>query len=134
MGVDVFILIPLVGYVGLWLLGSAAFLVFFRLFKVALDLRHPAAMIRKLPAPLAVPTVPLCSFVSFFTVANAILPSPARVIQALQAGAASLICTVVLDLLITVAGERIDIRAFPLNLMYLFAWIVIIPAVVLART
>jgi hypothetical protein len=56
VGKDIFILIPLIGYAGLWLLGSAAFLVFFRLFHVALDLRHPIAMIRKVPAPLTVLT------------------------------------------------------------------------------
>ncbi len=132
MGKDLFILIPLIGYAGLWLLGSAAFLAFFRLFKIPLDLRHTAAMIRNLPAPLAVLTVPLCSFLSFFATAKAILPASVTLTQALQAGLASLAWTVALDLAITAAGEKLDIRAFPLNLMYLFAWLVIIPAVLLA--
>lgn len=129
---DIFILIPLAGYACLWLLGSAAFLVLFRLYRVALHLRDPIAMIRKVPAPFAVLTVPLCSFVSFFSIAKVILPAPATAIQALQAGIASLTCTIILDLLITVAGERINIRVFPVNLMYLFAWLVIIPAIMLA--
>lgn len=132
MGEDLFIVIPLAGYACLWLLGSAAFLVLFRLYRVALQLRDPVAMIRKLPAPFAVLTVPLCSLVSFFSIAKAVLPASATAIQALQAGIASLACTIILDLLITVAGERINIRVFPVNLMYLFAWLVIIPAIMLA--
>ena len=43
-----------------------------------------------------------------------------------------IIATIILDLLITVVGEKIDVRIFPVNLMYLFAWLVIIPSVVLA--
>ena len=132
MDKGVFVLIPLIGYAGLWLLGSAVFLVLFRLYNVTLDLKHTVAMIRKVPAPLAISTVPLCSFISFFTTATVMLPASATIAQTLRVGIASLICTVVLDLLITVLGEKMDIRVFPVNLMYLFAWLVIIPAVVLA--
>ena len=129
---DEIIFIPLIGYAGIWLLGTIAFLSFFRLFHVALDLKHPVAMIREVPAPLAIATVPLCSFISFFTTAKVLLPAAAIQAQAVRAGIASVVCTVILDLLITVAGERIDIRAFPVNLMYAFAWLVIIPALLLA--
>jgi hypothetical protein len=52
--------------------------------------------------------------------------------QLLEVGIISLSCTVILDLLITVLGEKMDIRVYPVNLMYLLAWLVIIPSVVLA--
>ncbi len=44
----------------------------------------------------------------------------------------SLVCTIVLDLLITVIGEKLNILTFPVNLMYLLAWLVILPSIALA--
>lgn len=55
-----------------------------------------------------------------------------QTISRIKIGIFSLATTIILDLLITVAGEKIDIRKFPVNWMYLFAWLVIVPAVVLA--
>lgn len=133
MGVAMFLLVPLAGYAGLWLAGIVAFLVFFRLWHVPVDPRRPAEMIRRLPAPVAVATVPLCAFASFFVTAGAALPAGATAGQAALSGVACLAWTIALDLLITVVGEKIDIRAFPLNAMYLAAWAVIVPAVMLAR-
>ena len=49
-------------------------------------------------------------------------------------GATSLLVTVLLDLLITVGIEKLDILAFPTNLMYLFAYAVIIPSVILSKS
>jgi hypothetical protein len=132
---EAFILLPLIGYGGLWILGSALFLVYFKLFHISMDLKYIGAMIQKVPAFLAILTVPLCSFTSFFITTKIILRASAVSFDAtklLQVGIISLVCTVVLDLLITVVGEKINIRAFPVNLMYLFAWVVIIPSVVLA--
>jgi hypothetical protein len=132
---EVFILLPLIGYVGLWILGSALFLVYFKLFHISIDLKHTVTMIQKVPAFLAILTVPLCSFTAFFITTKLLLRASALSFDAtklLQVGIISLVCTIVLDLAITVVGEKINILAFPVNLMYLFAWLVIIPAVVLA--
>ena len=131
----IFFLIPLIGYVGLWLLGAVLFLFYFRLFKVQMDFKHPLAMIKKLPPILAVITVPLCSFASFFVTTKVVLmklTSPLSIAQLLQVGLVSLLFTIILDLLIKVVGEKVDIRISPINLMYLFAWLAIIPAIVLA--
>ena len=130
-----FILIPLIGYIGLWLLGIMFFLVYFRLLRIPLDMKHPVAMIRNLPPLLAIATVPACSFVSFFITTKVILvelPLSLSTLELLYVGLASLLLTVCLDLLITVLGEKIDIRVFPISLMYLFAWLVIVPAIILA--
>ncbi len=130
---DAFVLVPLIGYVGLWGLGIALFLAYFRIFKVTMDLRHTLAMIQKVPAPLSIVTVPACSFVAFFTAERLVLGSPVHgATDLLGIAAVSLAATIVLDVLITVVGEKIDIRAFPVNLMYLLAWLVIIPSVMLA--
>ena len=130
-----FVLVPLIGYVGLWILGSAFFLAYFRLYNISIDLRHTVAMIQRVPAPLAIITVPVCSFVSFFLTTRIMIhtfTTPSNAIMLLWVGVVSLIATIILDLLITVVGEKIDVRIFPVNLMYLFAWLVIIPSVVLA--
>jgi hypothetical protein len=130
-----FILLPLIGYGGLWLLGSALFLVYFKLFKISLDLKQTVKMIQQVPAVLAIITVPLCSFISFFLTTKILLSAAAvsgDLPQLLQMGAIAVGCTIILDVLITVVGEKMNILAFPVNLMYLFAWVVILPAVVLA--
>ncbi len=46
---EVFILLPVIGYGGLWILGSALFLVYFHLFHIAMDVKHPLTMIQKVP-------------------------------------------------------------------------------------
>ena len=128
--------IPLIGYAGLWLLASPLFVVFFKIFHVTIDLKHTGRMIEQVPSALAIVTVPVCSFVSFFAttrVAVHVLRSQLTGTQALQIGVISLMATIILDVLITVLGEKIDIRKFPLNLMYLFAYLVIIPAVLIGR-
>ena len=129
---DTFIIVPLLGYATLWLLGSLLFLAYFRLLGVPLDVHRPAAMVAGLPAPLAIATVPVCGFIAFFVttrLSTAHLPAPT--LELLLLGAVSLVVTVVLDLLITVLGEHIDIRAYPINVMYVLAWLVIVPAVLL---
>ncbi len=129
-----FILIPVIGYIGLWFLGSALFLLYFRIFGVPIDLRNTTSMIRKLPVSLSVITVPACSFMSFFLAARLTLGAFAMTLsdgELLGIGTICLVSTVVLDLVITVVGEKIDIRVFPVNLMYLLAWLVIIPSVLL---
>ncbi len=129
--IAVFILIPITGYLGLWILGSALFIVYFKIYNVSLDLKHTVAMIRKVPPALAIITVPLCSFLSFFT-ATRTFGGALDASQFLRVGIISLLATIGLDLLITVVGEKINILTFPLNLMYLFAWLVIVPSVILA--
>jgi hypothetical protein len=127
----VFIIIPLTGYVSLWILGSVFFIVYFRIYKVPLDLKHVVNMIRMIPPVLAIITVPLCSFLSFF-MATKIFGGGLDSLQLLVVGIISLLVTIGLDLLITVVGEKINILTLPLNLMYLFAWLVIVPSVILA--
>ena len=123
-----FVLVPLIGYAGLWILGGALFLVYFKLYNISIDLRHTVAMIQRVPAFLAIITVPVCSFISFFVTTRIMthtFTTPANGIILLEVGVVSLIATIILDLLITVVGEKIDVRIFPVNLMYLFAWLVI---------
>lgn len=130
---DAFVLIPLIGYVGLWVLGIAFFLAYFKVFKVSMDLKHTLAMIQKVPPLLSIITVPVCSFLSFYVTTRLVLGAHTHGAgDLLGVAGVSLAATVVLDLLITVVGEKIDIRVFPVNLMYLLAWLVIIPSVVLA--
>ncbi len=129
------ILIPLIGYIGLWLLGIVFFLIYFKLFRISMDYKHPLAIVKRLPSALAIATVPICSFVSFFITTKVVLAElhlSLSAIQLLPVGITSLLFTIILDLLITVLGEKIDIRSFPLNLMYLLAWFVIVPAIILA--
>ncbi len=131
-----FIVIPIIGYIGLWIFASPLFVMYFKLFHVAMDLKHTVRMIKQLPAILAIATVPVCSFVSFFVTTKVIehtLHTLLTFTQAVQVGIVSLVVTIVLDVLITVLGEKIDIRKYPLNLMYLFAYLVIIPAVIIGR-
>lgn len=135
MVTKILILIPLMGYAGLWIMGSLIFLIYFKLFKIPIDLKHTVAMIQKIPTLLAIITPLLCSFISFFITTRVILKilsTSLDAIQLLQIGLISLLLTIGLDLLITVVGEKIDMSAFPVNLMYLFAWLAIVPAVILA--
>lgn len=136
MNYTLFILIPIIGYVCLWILASPLFVMCFKLFHVAIDLKHTVRMVKQLPAVLAIATVPICSFISFFVTTKVTiyaLHAQLTTMQAIQIGFVSLAVTIVLDALITVLGEKIDIRKYPLNLMYLFAYLVIIPAVVVGR-
>jgi hypothetical protein len=133
---SLFLFVPLVGYTGLWLLASPLFLLYFKLFHIAMDFKHTARMVKQVPAVLAIVTVPVCSFVSFWATTQIYGTAVHRHLtagQALQVGLVSLAVTIVLDMLITVLGEKIDIRKFPLNLMYLLAYLVIVPAVVVGR-
>ena len=128
----VFVLVPLGAYAGLWLLGGVLFLAYFQIFGVPMNLGYNE-MIQRIPALLAVPTVPLSSFVSLLAVARTILarakPLGARGLVLL--GAVSVLATFGLDLLVTVLGEEVNILAYPTDLMYLFAYVVIIPSVFL---
>ena len=129
-----FVLVPVAGYAGLWVLGTLAFLVYFEAFGVPMNLPYND-MIQRIPAALAVPTVPICSFASFYEVAKVMLTRRAKPLGSrglLELGAVSVLVTVGLDLLVTVYAEGVDILAYPTNLMYLFAYIVIIPSVLLA--
>ena len=128
------LLIPLLGYFGLWVLGSIAFLVYFRIFSISMDSNY-VDMIRRIPAPLAILTVPVCSFISFFTTSKIVL---ARLVAPIgrkvvfHIALLSVLTTVGLDIIITVLIERMDILLFPVNLMYLLAWSIIVPSVLLA--
>ena len=41
--------------------------------------------------------------------------------------------TIILGSLITLIGEKVEIRTFPLNLMYVLAWLVVIPAISVSK-
>lgn len=129
-----FVIVPLAGYAGLWVLGSVLFLVYFQAFNVPTSAAY-SAMIQDIPAPLAIATVPLCSLASFFTVTTAVLsrlaaPLGARKVLAL--GAESLLFTIAMDLLVTVLAEGVDILVYPTDVMYILAYAVIVPSVVYA--
>ena len=47
--------------------------MYFRLFKIPIDIKHPFAIVKKLPPAFAVAIVPVCSFVSFFVTTKTIL-------------------------------------------------------------
>jgi len=131
---NIFIFIPLIGYVGLWILGSVIFLVYFKIFNISIDLEY-TVMIQKIPTLLAILTVPLCSLTSFFITTKILLQKNAvslNIMNIFQIGIISLLFTIGLDLLITVVVQKINILVFPLNLMYLFAWLIIIPSIFLA--
>ncbi len=127
-------LIPPIAYISLWILGSVAFLIYFRVFAISMALDY-TGMIQQLPPILTILTVPVCCFIAFFVTARVIFArvAPLDSQTALRIGVASLIFTIALDLLISVAIEKIDILAFPVNLMYLLAWIAIIPTIFLAH-
>lgn len=126
------IVIPLVGYVRLWLSAGALFLFYFRLFHLPIDPKNAVAMIRKAPAPLSMAIAAPSNFASFFATTQAtpatIGASPSAATLA-QIGGTSLACAIVLDMLITVVAEGIDVRVYSVNAMYLLAWSAIIPAV-----
>ena len=127
-------LIPLIGYLGLWVLGSIAFLVYFRMFNISVDSNY-VDMIRKIPAPLAILTVPGCSFISFFITSKTVfakLEPPVGKQLVLRTALVSVLVTIGLDIIITVLIQQMDILLFPVNLMYLLAWAVIVPTVLLA--
>lgn len=129
-----FILVPLVGYAALWILGSVLFVIYFEVLGVPMNLSYNT-MIQRVPAPLAVPTVPLCSLISYFVVTKLTLgklTTPLRGAQAYWLGLASVVVAMLLDLVITVRIEGLNILVFPVNLMYLLAYLAITPAVVLA--
>lgn len=130
-----FVIIPFLGYAGLWIIASALFLVYFVIFRISIDAAQPVIMIQHLPPILSIATVPLCSFAAFFGATKVVLHKravacPQRLV--LWFGIDSLVVTIVLDVFVTVIGERIDILIFPINLMYVLAWLVIVPAVMLA--
>lgn len=131
----VFVLIPLLGYVGLWILASPFFLIYFAIFQIPLDLEHITVMLQKIPALLAIITVPLCGFTSFFITTKLILRKyvvSTDTLMLLQIGIISLLFTIGVDLLTTVAIEKVNILVFPVNLMYLFVYLIIIPTISLA--
>ncbi|MGO9482347.1 MAG: hypothetical protein ACLP05_11290 [Candidatus Kryptoniota bacterium] len=127
-------IIPSAGYAGLWLLGGAAFLIYFRIYNVSMG-SDDVEMIRKIPSLLAILTVPVCTFVSFVVTGKVVFSKLARDIRKGMVNQTAGFCvlfTVAMDLLITVLIQRMDILLFPLNLMYLFAWLIIFPSVVVA--
>lgn len=128
-------LIPLIGYIGLWLLGSLFFLIYFKIFNVSMDLDNNA-MIQHIPPLLSIITVPVCSFISFFITSKVILNKftpPIGNRMVCKIAGFSVLLTVGLDILITVIIQQINILLFPVNLMYLFAWLIIVPSSLLAN-
>jgi len=127
------VLVPILGYVGIWILGALSFLLYFRVFNVAMRSDY-VAMIRMVPAALSIVTVTICSFLSFYLTAWILrkrLTAPPSAKQRVLVAVISLTFTVAMDLFTTVLIERMNILIFPVNLMYLSAWTVIIPAVLL---
>lgn len=129
------LVIPILGYIGLWLLAAPLFILYFKVYEIPVDLKQTIRMIQKLPAWLAIITVPICSFLSFFLVTKAVFylrPVLMNTVPTWELSAASLVVTIILDVLITVVGEKINVLKYPVNLMYLFAYLAIVPAVLLA--
>lgn len=127
------VLVPVIGYIGLWILGTALFLLYFRAFDVAMGSDY-VAMIKMVPTALAIATIPVCSFASFYLAARILLKKatvPLTAKERIRVAVLSLVFTVAMDLLTTVLMERMDILIFPVSLMYLLAWAVIVPAVLL---
>jgi len=128
------ILIPIIGYFGLWILGSIFFVIYFKIFKVSMKLNN-TAMIIGIPPLLSIFTVPICSFASFFLTTKIVLKNytgKIALVKLFRIGIISLIFTIGLDLLITVVTQKVDILIFPINVMYILAWIIIIPTIILA--
>ena len=129
-----FILIPVFGYLGFWLSGCLFFLLYFKIFNVPMDLDN-TGMIKSIPSVLSIFTVLVCSFLSFFLTTKIVVrknSQDANTIKPVSLGFFALSFTIALDLLITVGVQNVDIFIFPVNLMYLLAWLVIIPAILLA--
>jgi len=134
MNFNIFV-VPILGYIGLWLLAAPLFILYFKIYKIPVDMKQTVRMIQKLPAWLTIITVPICSFLSFFFVTKAVFYLRLALMNAVptwELGLASLVVTIILDILITVIGEKINILKYPVNLMYLFAYLAIVPAVLLA--
>ncbi len=115
-------------------MGIVLFLFYFRIFNIPMQSEY-TVMIQKLPAVLAVVTVPICSFGSFLATAKILVGKVSEAITAgtmVKIGLFSLVFTVAMDLLTTVVAEKMNILLFPVDLMYLFAWLAIIPANLLA--
>jgi len=125
-----FVIVPVIGYCGLWAIGIALFLVYFGAFHVPIGSDY-TAMILSLPSPLSIATVLIASFVSFFTTARIAVRPKSAFRKGILVGIAivSFAVTVCLDLLTAVAIERANILLFPVDVMYFGAWIMVIPAV-----
>lgn len=128
------ILVSILGYIFLWTLGSLLFLTYFRIFTVPSNIDY-TEKVRKIPHFISIATVPLCSILSFYLATKLLLvvfPASGNMVILAETGAIALVFTVVIDLVVTPLIEKIKISTYPMNLMYLFAWIVIIPSVLLA--
>ncbi len=129
-----FILVPISGYVLLWILGSMFFLTYFKMFRLPSNLDY-AEKLRRIPPFISIITVTLCSIVSFYLMTKLLLDlylTPGNMVLLAETGSIALVFTVTIDLIVTPRIEKIKIGAYPMNLMYLFAWIVILPSVLLA--
>lgn len=127
------LLVPIIGYLGLWILGSALFLIYFRVFNVPMQ-SNDTWMISRVPAGLSIITVPICSFTSFglaTRMAFASMRTAPTEGERFAIGLISLIFTIGMDLATTVLIAKMNLLIFPVDLMYLLAWAVIIPAVLL---
>ena len=129
-----FVLVPIIGYIFLWILGGVFFLTYFRILSLPASLDY-TEKIRRVPPYVSITTVPLCSSISFYLTTKLLLElhlSTGSLLVLVETGILALVFTVIIDLIVTPKIEKIEIRAYPMNLMYLLAWTVIIPSVLLA--
>jgi hypothetical protein len=129
-----YFLIPVIGYLGLWILGTVLFLLYFALFHISFTLGN-TEMIKQVPPVLSITTVALCSFISFFITGRIIFKitdGQRTMKKVILIAVVSFFSTILFDVLITAVIEKIDILAFPMNVMYGLAWIAVIPAVLLS--
>ncbi len=92
-------------------------------------------MIQSIPPVLTVISVPVSGFVGFFTITRITLRKLLTSLNRktlLQIGIVSMLSTVLLDLLITGVIEKVNILLFPINVMYLAGWLIVIPSVLSA--
>lgn len=126
------ILIDVIGYLGFWISGSIFFLIYFKIYNVSMDMDN-TIMIKSIPPLLSIIIVSVCSFASFsittgFTLKK--ISGTQTIPKLFQIGLLAMIFSIVMDLLVAIVIQKVNILIFPINVMYLLAWGIIIPAMV----
>ena len=131
----IFVFIPVMGYILLWVLASPIFLLYFELFHVPLDLVHITSIIKEIPPVYAIFTAPICCIISFLIATFIILNKYQVTInknKLLEIGVVSVLFTLVVDIITTVLFEQVNILVYPINAMYLLVYITIIPSILIS--
>ena len=123
------------GYILLWILASPIFLLYFEIFHVPLDLEHITSIIKEIPPVYAIFTAPICCVIAFLMTTYFILskyPTTLKNKKLLEIGIISVLFTLFIDILTTVLIEQVNIFVYPINVMYLFVYIAIIPSILIS--